>query len=354
MDNAPTPDLGIPPDWDGITAEWMTAALTPAFPGVKVRSVDLATRDDGTNRRARFALSYTGDGGPPAVFVKAADPAHAELNALTGGVFNEARLFGGTVSLPIEHPAVYHAAMDEPTLNFILVMEDITLRGAQPRDATTPMTPEQAADGVRSLAHLHSAFWDHRSDPMDLDWVAPFIAWKGMRGIEAGLRRVADTVPAEIRSLTAAEIEQVWSRYIGTLTAGPQTLLHGDAHIGNTYTLPGNQAGFLDWQVLRRGNHVIDLGYFLQSALTAEDRRTHEADLIDEYHQALQLPADERPTRDDIWLRYRASAAHGLAIWLATASADTWQRPEVSIPLAQRYAAAYVDLDTADAVNHLS
>ncbi len=42
-----------------------------------------------------------------------------------------------------------------------------------------------------------------------------------------------------------------------------------------------------------------------------------------------------------------------LALWLATAASNTWQRPEVSLTLAQRYAAAFVDLDTEAAVAEL-
>jgi hypothetical protein len=76
--------------------------------------------------------------------------------------------------------------------------------------------------------------------------------------------------------------------------------------------------------------------------------------LIDEYHAALGLPDEERPTRDEIWLRYRASAAYGLAIWLATFSYDGWQRPEVCLALVQRYAAAFVDLDSAAAIGALT
>ena len=49
---------------------------------------------------------------------------------------------------------------------------------------------------------------------------------------------------------------------------------------------------------------------------------------------------------------YRASVAHGLTLWLCTASADggLWQRAEVAVTLAQRYAAAYADLDTRSAL----
>jgi len=144
----------------------------------------------------------------------------------------------------------------------------------------------------------------------------------------------------------------VWKPYIRSLTTSPQTLLHGDPHIGNTYVTPDDDLGFLDWQMARRGNWSLDLGYFLQGALTIEDRRRHERALLEEYRDALALPRDEMPSADEIFLRYRASVAHGLTLWLCTASADggLWQRAEVAVTLAQRYAVAYGDLDTAAAI----
>jgi hypothetical protein len=89
--------------------------------------------------------------------------------------------------------------------------------------------------------------------------------------------------------------------------------------------------------------------------LTVEERRAHGVDLLDKYRDALELHARDAPTREDVWLRYRASVAHALAIWLATAASDTWRRPEVSLSLAlaQRYAAAFGDLDSGEAIDDL-
>jgi aminoglycoside phosphotransferase (APT) family kinase protein len=130
--------------------------------------------------------------------------------------------------------------------------------------------------------------------------------------------------------------------------------VHGDAHVGNTYLLPDGDVGFLDWQVARRGNFGLDLGYFLQGALTTEDRRVHERAILVEYRDALGLPADELPSPDEVWLRYRASVAHGLTLWLCTGSAgELWQRPDIALALAQRYSAAYDDLHTAEAIDDL-
>jgi Phosphotransferase enzyme family len=346
----------IPGDWDAVTPAWMTSALAPSFPGAVVRDVELLLRDDGTNRRARFGLTYARGSGPGTVFLKAADPDHTELNAATGGVFNEPRLFLSGVALPVDHPAVYLALVDESSLDFLLVMEDITARGGDPRDATQPLTREQAAKGLRGLARLHSAYWGDRLDRQSaLGWVEPMRAWTGMaRGIDIGLERAGDTIPSAVRDLTGEQIEgNYWASFVATLADAP-TLLHGDPHIGNTYVLPDDNVGFLDWQVLRRGNFSLDLGYFLQGAVTVDDRRTSEGDLVEEYRSALDVPDTDRPSRAETWLRYRASVAHGLTIWLATAASNTWQRPEVSLALAQRYAAAFDDLDTPSAINELT
>jgi aminoglycoside phosphotransferase (APT) family kinase protein len=352
-------ELSIPAGWDGITPAWMTAALAGHHPGAVVDHVRVALRDDGTNKRARLQLTYSAGSGPATVFAKAVDPAHAELVALTSGLYHEPRLFSSGVPLPLDHPTVYAALVDEECSDFLMIMEDVVARGADPRDSTRPMTVEQVASGVRGLARLHSAFWgDRLTGNRALGWVEPFVAFEGMQyaPLHIARERLGDTVPAEISTMTGEQLFiDVWARYIGTLTRAPQTLLHGDPHIGNTYVLPDDDVGFLDWQMVRRGNWSLDLGYFLQGALTIEDRRSSERELLDEYRAALTLPGGEMPSHDEVLLRYRASVAHGLAIWMATLSGgDAWQSPQICLALAQRYAAAFCDLDTAAAIDAIA
>ena len=180
----------------------------------------------------------------------------------------------------------------------------------------------------------------------------PYVAWGRMGAkIPEAIEFMGDSCPEEVRSMTVKEIiEDTWVPFIGSLSASPQTFLHGDPHIGNTYVLPDDEIGFLDWQVVRRGNWSVDIGYFLQGALTVEDRRRNERDILEEYRTALDLSSEERPSAEEIFLRYRASASHGLALWLSTLSAPGWQRREVSLSLAQRYSAAFVDLESRSAV----
>ncbi|KKW66460.1 aminoglycoside phosphotransferase [Mycolicibacterium elephantis] len=352
-------ELSLPREWEEITPDWMTAALARDFPGAVVDTVAVALRDDGTNRRARLALTYTAGTGPATVFAKAVDPDHADLVALTSGLYHEPRLFMSGVALPLDHPAVYAALIDEDARNFLIIMEDVVARGADPRDSTRPMTVEQVASGVRGLARMHSRFWGERlaAEP-GFGWLEPFVAFEGLEHapLHIAHERLGDSVPAEIPALSGTELfVDIWARYIGTLTTSPQTLLHGDPHIGNTYVLPDDEVGFLDWQMARRGNWSLDVGYFLQGALTIEDRRRAERDLLTEYRDALTLPADEKPTADEVWLRYRASVAHGLAIWMATLSGgDAWQGADICLALAQRYSAAFLDLDTRAALDAIA
>ena len=349
-------ELSIPQGWEEITAEWMTTALAGHFHGARVDDVAVVLRDDGTNRRARLQLKYSAGAGPATVFAKAVDPEHADLVALTSGLYHEPRLFSSGVVLPLDHPTVYTAILDEDRRDFLMIMEDVVARGAEPRDSTRPMTVAQVASGVRGLARMHSRYWGERltSDPL-LAWVEPFVAFAGLEyaPLHIAHERLGETVAAEILALSGTELfVDIWARYIGTLTTSPQTLLHGDPHIGNTYVLPDDEVGFLDWQMVRRGNWSLDLGYFLQGALTIEDRRQSERQLLEEYRGALELPADEMPTAEEVWLRYRASVAHGLAIWMATLSGgDAWQRPDICLAFAQRYSAAFMDLDTRAALD---
>jgi Phosphotransferase enzyme family len=348
--------LRIPARWEDVTPDWMTAAIASRCPGARVAEVRLVTRDDGTNRRARFAMSYAAGSGPETVFVKAHAPRHRWVHLRNGNLFNEARLFASGASLPVDHPLVYTAVVDWLRLDFLLVMEDLGRRGADPRDATRPMSVEQVADGLRGLARLHSQYWGFsgKTQPK-LAWVKtwkPSKGWKVGLGkrIPVGLVRGADQLPAEVTKYNGDEIVAMWARYVASLSKGPMTLLHADAHIGNTYVLPDGGVGFLDWQVVRRGGWSQDVGYFLVGSLTEEDRRRSEAELLEEYRTALDVPDSERPSAEQAWLHYRSTPAYGLAIWLSTLGSDGYQSREVSLALARRYSSAFVELDTLSAL----
>jgi Phosphotransferase enzyme family len=348
----------IPLKWEHVTAEWMSAAIASRHPDARVAEVTILTVDDGTNRRARLGLSYASGSGPRTVFLKAHAPGHRIVHLRNGNLFNEARLFACGASLPVDHPLVYKSIVDYLRLDFLLVMEDLTQRGADPRDATRPMTVDQVAKGLRGLARLHSRYWGlSRKTHPQLRWVKTWKPGKGWlvglrKRIPIGLERGAQALPPGVTKFDGDELVNLWSRYVQSLTRGPMTLLHGDAHIGNTYVLPDGDVGFLDWQVVRRGNWSQDVGYFLVGALNETDRRSNDAELLEIYRNALEVPENQRPSAEQAWLQYRTTPAYGLAIWLSTLGTDGWQSREVSLALAQRYASAFIELDSVSALSN--
>ncbi len=342
-----------PGDWGDLTPDWMTAAISGAHPDARVGAIEVVMRDDGTNRRARLGLHYVQGDGPATVFVKAHKAAHRWVHLRNGNLFGEARLFASGVNLPIQHPRAFLAIPDYLRLDFLLVMEDLKLSGGDCRDSLRPLTVDQVASGLRGLASLHSRYWNRR-DPR-LAWVN---TWRATKGWQVGMRkriptgqaRGRDLLPPALQRMSGDDILAQWVKFVTTLRTGPQTLLHGDAHIGNTYVLPDDSVGFLDWQVVRHGHWSQDVGYFMVGALRAEDRREHEHRLIDIYLDALALPHSQLPSRDEAWQRYRMAHAYGLAIWLSTLGTDGWQSHAVSRALVERYAEAFVDCDTLGAL----
>jgi hypothetical protein len=340
--------LPIPASWDDITPAWMSAAL-----GADVARVAVAGRDDGTNRRARLALTYASGSGPEVVFAKA-EGQHREVHARNGNLFNEAELFASAVPLPVDHPHSFRVIIDRPALDYLILMEDVTRRGGDPRDSTRPMTPAQVEAGVRALARLHRRYWAFSTATTPaLAWVqtwAPTEGWQvGLRNrVPYGIERGEATLAPGVAALGGDGVVDLWARFVTTVARGPVTLLHADAHIGNTYVLPDDEVGFLDWQVVRRGNWSQDLGYFLVGSLTVDERRRSERHLLDAYVDELGLV-----DAGEAWLRYRASAVYGLAIWLSTLGTDGYQTRAVSLALAERYGAAYVDLGASDALAEL-
>jgi hypothetical protein len=69
-----------------------------------------------------------------------------------------------------------------------------------------------------------------------------------------------------------------------------RSVVHGDFRLDNMVF--GKQGGgktftIVDWRTVSWGPVMSDLSYFLGAALTIEDRRKHEAELIDLYHHSL-------------------------------------------------------------------
>lgn len=341
--------MKAPRTWSEVTPAWMTRALGSRFPGACVSEAYVDGVAAGTNSRATVRLSYATGSGPARVFVKREGSLVNRL-ALTalGAREAEARLAQADPELPLEHPAFFASAVDRRRLATVVVMEDVTLRGARPHAATEALTVGQVASGLAGLARLHAAYWC-RPVTGALAFVRPWrlgpawgpVAWGGFVHARHRLTTLGLDLPRGASPAVIARDFRGWAR---VAASGPQTLLHGDPHPGNTYTLPDGTTGFYDWQLVRSGSWAHDVGYFLVSSLTVADRRAAERELLAGYLRQLATAGAPAPAAVDAWLLYRRTPVYGLGAWLQTLAGGGFQPTEVCLATIERFVAAYADL----------
>ncbi len=342
--------LSVPRSWSDLTPAWMTVALAGHFPGAVVSGVRIGDVADGTNRRARVRLRYQSGRGPESVFVKREGRVLNRLALLAlGALESEAQLFGSGVRLPLEHPTPYAAAVDRRRLATVVVMEDVTQRSARPNGATVALTVGQVQSGLRGLARLHAAYWD-RPLSESMRFLRPWRLGRAWAPVSlASLARALRLLRSggHARPLPpgadAATLERRFRRWATVAVSGPQTVLHGDPHPGNTYALPGEVTGFYDWQLVRTGNWSHDVGYFIASSLDVADRRADERCLLRSCLDELRRQGAPTPDFEDAWHLYRQTPAFGLGTWLHTLSGGGFQPVELCLVTIERFAAAYAD-----------
>ena len=345
--------LAVPRSWSDLTPSWVTAVLSSCYPGAVVSGVDLGPVEDGTNRRARLRLSYSEGSGPPSIFVKAGGRlVHRLALVALRALGAEARLAASTERLPIEHPRFLGGGFDAGRLATVVVMEDLATLGGSPNEATRALSVAEVRSGLSGLASLHAAYWD-RPLPSSLAFLRPWrlgraLAPVSLASLSRGVRLLRELGEGGLMppSATPGLLERQFRNSARRAADGPTTVLHGDPHPGNTYALAGGRTGFYDWQLVRVGNWSHDVGYFLVGSLGAEERRVHETGLLEGYLEALASHGVDPPSRPVALERYRAAPCFGLATWLHTLAAGSFQPTDVCLATIARFATAYRDLGT--------
>lgn len=352
-----------------LTPEVLTLLLRRYQPEVTVSDIRVRSTWQGTTSHLHLDVDYAQPETrlPKQLFVKTQlstvhdlpSAVDASLSQGGGGTMlldDETRFYRDLrTELDVETMTTYFADHLDGPSQFLVVGEDITLRGAQVPDAVTGLSVEQVDELLTTLSRVHAPFWDssHLRDGADLAWLqhpvtggfADFLHTNGFAIIRAFLdipykKELLDATGEDPNSLEAA----FWNLQ-ERVARDPITLLHGDPHPRNTYALPDGRMGVLDWQLVRRGSWSHDVGYALIGALAPELRRSHERELIDNYRGRL-LDADVAsvPDREQMWTAYRASPAWGFCMWAITP--DQMYSVEIVQTVLGRFAEAYSDLGT--------
>jgi hypothetical protein len=326
----------FPTDSALLTPELLTAALSERQPGVRVeglRVVEEAHCDTGsasTAARAVLDLDYIAgrDCGLPnrvvlkTVLIRPGAPSSLYRNEVR--FYRELR-----PELDLETPQVFASTFDEATGGFGVVMEDVRLRSARFPNATGSMTEPQILSVLSQLAGLHSCFWTSPRFSQDLDWLwtpqsggfYEFLRGAGGEFLRYQVERSEYKQALLVR--LGRSFDEVWECLWAAqqiLASEPTTLLHGDTHLGNTYLLPGDRVGLVDWQLMNRGQWSHDVTYIMVTSLDIEYRRRHERDLLAYYLDRLGTGGVQTvPGMEAVWLLYRQTAIWGFLIgWMIT------------------------------------
>jgi aminoglycoside phosphotransferase (APT) family kinase protein len=355
----------IPASLRDLNRAWLTRALQPRFPGVRVREVELLDRQAGTTDRARLCVTYESAGAsppPPTLFVKLA-PRDARtrlfVNLMQLGA-TEVRFYREiAAAVPVAIPRALHAVAGRGAQPFVLVLDDLAAAGARFATVTSRIGLDDAQGVMRALARLHAAFWQSPRFAGDLAWLRargrnpnyPVERFISAVALAPGLRRFPEVVPAELRA-AAPRISAARDHLEAAWATGPQTLLHGDAHVGNLYFLD-TAVGFLDWQVVQCGQGMRDVSYFLINSVPTAVRRAHQRDLIEIYRAALSEHGVSPPSPAVAWEQYRLHAFYAWIGAAVTAAAATLQVAAIARAGLARSCTALLDLDALAALDGL-
>ncbi len=325
----------IPVDHRRITSEWLTAVLCRDHPGVSVTAFVAEPAPGGTSTRWRVSVSYNADaeglGLPTHLFAKTTrDLSQRMLMGISETLSGEPMFFSTLrAELPIQAPQGYHGAWDTASWRSIVLMEDVVAtQGAKFLSAADPITRPQMSDLLANMATWHGKMWQHPrlegfADPADIGRV--FAAYTDMQArYRAGTARAGAVIPAELVG-RHTELHHRLKAALAIASTGPQTMLHGDAHIGNTYITASGAMGYGDWQVVRRGSWAFDFAMTVITGTDVADRRAWERELLAEYLDRLAAAGGPRIDPMHAFRLYREQSVYPYMAWLTTLGRSKFQ-----------------------------
>lgn len=367
----PVPRLArdIPHAVEAITSEWLTAVLCGAHSAVHVAAIDPGPVSAGSSVRRRLGLRYDAPAGtdtaslPARIFVKTSGRL---LNRLMLGLSRtieiEAQAYRHVRPLlDVEAPRCLHAAFDLRSGRQVVVLEDLVdTKGATFCSYETRIGRDAAEQMVDWLATLHGRFAGAGDLESRFGWMKSYPQWFRDGHERWGLRKwheqamdeAAPVIPEALQR-RRAEIWPAQVRSLGVHRDAARTVQHGDVHIGNWYATGDGRMGLCDWQCLCIGAGMRDVSYALATALTSEDRRAWERDLVVRYLDALARHTREPQPFEPAWRLYRQQMIAALLMWTPTLCHSPimpdMQPRAVSMAMIGRIAAAVDDLGSLDA-----
>lgn len=331
-----------------LTVAWAQRVVNLHDSSVTVSAIETLSVSIGTTTRIRVVVSHNGSETLPRHwFIKLPSLSWRAwlITALPQLLQTEVRFYQEQVtSVPVLTPTVL-AAQRQRGRGTTLVMADVTEHGAVPGSPGDALTVDQALSVIEQLAHLHARFWQktrhkrHWEDALGTALAVPLM--------KRGLNRAGSAVPTTLHH-HAMQYARQRRHAMRFLASGTQTLVHHDLHPGNLFWQQ-SQPGFLDWQLVRSGEGISDIAYFLATALAPETRRTHERELIERYQHQLEKQGVVTDL-STLWQRYRGHLVYPFEAMLVTLAVGGLMERKSNLELIRRATTAVEDHDAFAAV----
>lgn len=342
---------GLPLLPEVITADWLSQVLGYKIKGVKTRNIL-----PGTATKVFVTVTYEDEKAPlPAnICLKGGfNPALIEMMPFVVTIYKREVDFYTRVAPSLKDmdlPQVYWAGHGEG--QGIIIMDDLKTAGYSFGTPSDPWSVASVLAGVEQLAALHGKTWgvSHGDYPWltsDYDQALLHLMQTYEQVVRSPGRPVIPEYMKDQDRITA-----VLKKHYGTRNPRFQCLLHGDAHVSNTYLVEGGAPRFLDWQMIHIGSAFHDVAYLIGGALDVETRRAKELDILGHYLQSLERfggPALS-VSDEDVLIEYKKSLLAGVGPIMCPYE---MQPREWVFPMAERYAAALDDHKVLELVESL-
>lgn len=343
-----------------LTIAWAQHVVNQQHPNTKVSEVKIVKVDIGTTTRVRLLVTHDNAKLAKSWFVKLPSLAWRAraITALPRLLHTEVRFYNELAhAVPVTLP-VCLAAHSQFGRGSTLVLADVAESSGIPSHSGASLTAPQAALVVEQLARFHGHFWHTAQHNPDYRWLAGSVrkledtlgSTLAVPLMKRGLKLAGETIPSTLHkpALRYAQNRRKVMRY---LTDAPHTLIHHDCHSGNLFwNTDKSHAGFLDWQLVRIGEGVSDVAYFLATALQPEIRQQHELALLKQYGRLLHSQGIVNIDDAHLLQRYRAHVTYAFEAMVVTLAVGGMMDLEHNVELIRRTAAAVEQLDAFSAV----
>ena len=337
-----------------LTVNWAQRIVNRHYSDAIVSNVSVVSVDIGTTTRIRVVVEHDKpEALPHQWFVKLPSLAwQAKLiTSLPRLLHTEVRFYNEVAStVPINVPN-FLAAQSKFGVGATLVLVDLAESGSTPSKPGDSLTVAQATAVVKQLARFHAHFWYKVNCDQTYRWlVGPVRRLEDHLGtalsvplMKRGLRLAGELIPSTLHA-PAIRYARYRRQVMRFLSDAPQTLIHHDCHPGNLFWNQ-SQPGLLDWQLVRLGEGISDIAYFLSTALKPETRRLHESSLLATYMESLENNGIVYIDIENMQQRYRAHLIYPFEAMIMTLAIGGMMSLESNHELLRRTATALEDLD---------